>query len=368
MLEQSRKRKSDWERSGGDMGKVVIVIIILLLVGLCAGVGLFPTAPSDEEIVKRTQMALTVVRQATADEQERARWAQEAAGQTAVALNVEKARSEGTLQAAKATAEWWGGQQTATAVEGTRQAQAATAKVEDILRKERQVATERAWQTTATADALKLQMAVRGTETAQQATQRYVDQQATVDAGVAMSLATQQAANAESATLATERERQMNGVRAALPWVFLVLVVFVGLVLIWRWFGVRPIYRDARGDAPLVMMDGWQGRVLVDADRNVTGALETRGGKAAAPMLSPMEMQDAVNRRDQAVDFHSRGLPGDTRMRGRTLTSVMLGGGVVTGGEKIKIYRADERPKLDEGVMEVLDAQWKEVNDGKGNG
>jgi len=121
-----------------------------------------------------------------------------------------------------------------------------------------ETATERAWIRsgwTATASAQQTITAGEATSTAQAWTPT-PNFTATVAAAQAEAQATALHGEAVSVELAVERERMMNSVQAVAPWAALLIAFTFALTLAWRWSKIRPIARDARGDAPLLVLNG----------------------------------------------------------------------------------------------------------------
>ncbi len=119
--------------------------------------------------------------------------------------------------------------------------------------------------------------------------------------------------------LATRREEIIYPVKAYGPWVILVAVVILIL-----WGGtrmirayelrLRAIPRDARGDAPVLILN--QGRQLVayDPDR-AFGPATVFGDAVEQPQLAAPDVQERVTLRDQTIDAVTRGLAGSKRQR-----------------------------------------------------
>jgi len=183
-------------------------------------------------------------------------------------------------------------------------------------------ATERAWTMvgwTATASVDQTATAGSGTATQQArdavATQRAADITATVDAAAASAQATALHGQAVSVELAIERERMMNKVQATAPWAALGIILAVLIVIALRWSKVRPIQRDSRGDAPLLIIDG----SVYDADRNPYPLLDLSGKKASIPALTATEIQSATTARDQMIDLATRGIQGQANPQHKAL-------------------------------------------------
>jgi hypothetical protein len=191
-----------------------------------------------------------------------------------------------------------------------------------------ETATERAWTMTgwtATVSVEQTATAASGTATQQSwqatATQRAVDITATVDAAAASAQATALHGQAVSVELAIERERMMNSVQAAAPWGALCITFMFILVVAFRWSKVRPIQRDARGDAPLLIIEG----KVYDADRNPYPLVDFSGKKPSIPALTPPEMQLVTTARDQMIDLATRGGQGQATPHRKAIAQKMAG-------------------------------------------
>jgi hypothetical protein len=214
-------------------------------------------------------------------------------------LTLGKIQAQATLDAMQATSQAISANLTSAALAPT-QAAAETA-------------TERAWVFTgwtATAAVEQTAVSARGTATQQAwqatATQRVMDLTATVESAAASAQATALHGQAVSVELAVERERMMNTVQAAAPWGALCITFIFVLVVAFRWSKVRPIQRDARGDAPLLVIEG----KIYDADRNPYPLVDLSGKKPSIPALTAPEMQAATTARDQMIDLATRGTLG----------------------------------------------------------
>jgi len=177
---------------------------------------------------------------------------------------------------------------------------------------------------------------------------------------------TAQAAQAEQARLEAERARLTYPVRAYGPWVLL-LTAFA--LLLWAGYRmtkaaearVRAVPRDARGDAPILVLPlQGGGETVIDPDRSFGPALEVRE-EVSQPQLAPPEYQAGVTARDQAVDLVSRGLPGTA---GRTPARARLQA-VRQITPPYQILRPGQPlpPLLTPDTLRALDAQWKEAAD-----
>ncbi|MCX7756091.1 MAG: hypothetical protein N2117_12750 [Anaerolineales bacterium] len=168
-----------------------------------------------------------------------------------------------------------------------------------------ETATERAWLQmgwTATAALEQTAAAISGTATAQAwtPTPNYT---ATIESAAASARATALYGEAVSVELAAERERMMNWLWAVTPWAGMVTALGVFLAIAWRWSKTRPIQRDPRGDAPLLIVDG----KVYDADRNPYPVADFSGQKPVIPALTTLELQAAATARDQMIDLVTRG-------------------------------------------------------------
>jgi hypothetical protein len=94
-----------------------------------------------------------------------------------------------------------------------------------------------------------------------------------------------------------------NKLKAVAPWVILISIFAVSLAMAIRWSRVRRILRDARGDAPLLIIDS----KVYDADRNPYSLLDAYGKKPEIPALVPPELQLSTTARDQMIDLATRG-------------------------------------------------------------
>lgn len=185
--------------------------------------------------------------------------------------------------------------------------------------------TEQVWSATATAASNQATATAAANATAQSwsgtATQSVWNRQATADVASLQAMQTAQAAQAEMAQLAAERQRTINTVQAAAPWVILGIAVPLVAYLAWVWGRTealrrRAIPRDPRGDAPILILDDHGRRNVIDPDL-FFGAIVSipKTGQPEAPVLVPPELQSQVKARDQAVDLVNRGLPGQVQKR-----------------------------------------------------
>jgi len=275
--------------------------------------------------------------------------------------------SQATAVSAAATAQYFGMQLTATAVsaEATQQylgmqltttadARSATETSQVMLAQVE--ATTRAWNATATADSAQSTGVANVTATQQaqssSATQQSLNVTATADAINSAAFATAMHAQSETVRLAVEREKITNQARAILPITFTAITVMVVLVLLWKYMRVRPIQRDSRGDAPLLIIDG----VIYDADRNPFSVMQMLKGQPQIPMLTPTELQAPTTARDQAIDL-ARGLPAGKAQQ--QVQRALLPNGQPT----FQVVAADKLPPLltgDPQMTQVLDAEWRQ--------
>ncbi len=221
-----------------------------------------------------------------------------------------------------------------------------------------ETATERAWMMTgwtATASIEQTATAASGTATQQAwsatATQRAVDITATVDAAAASAQATALHGQAVSVELAVERERMMNKVQAAAPWGALCISFVFLLFVAFRWSKVRPIQRDSRGDAPLLVVDG----KIYDADRNPYPLVDFSGKKPSIPALTPPEMQSATTARDQMIDLATRGTQGQASPQRKALAQRMAAQNVLPPPAQIRVLSPDQaRPLLGDVIPGIV--------------
>jgi len=249
-------------------------------------------------------------------------------------------QAQATLDAMQATSQALSANLTATAYAPTQQAM--------------ETATERAWTITgwtATAAVEQTATASSGTATAQAWTPT-PNFTATVESAAASAQATALHGQAVSVELAIERERLTNQARAVLPLAFTAVVIMTALVLLWRYMRVRPIQRDNRGDAPLLIIDG----AVYDADRNPLPVMKMEKGQPQIPMLTPPELQGPTTARDQAIDL-ARGLPpGKAQQQAQRA--------MLPNTQPIfQVVQPDKLPPLltgDPQMTRVLDAEWRQ--------
>jgi hypothetical protein len=263
-------------------------------------------------------------------------------------------QAQSTLEAMQATSQAISANLTASAYSPTRDA-AGTA-------------TERAWTMTgwtATASVEQTATAASGTATQQTwqaaSTQRAVDITATVDAAAADAQATALHGQAVSVELAIERERMMNKVQAAAPWGALGIAFVFLLIVAFRWSKVRPVQRDARGDAPLLVIDG----KVYDADRNPYPLLDLSGTRPQIPALTAPEMQSATTARDQMIDLATRGSQGQTNPQRKALAQKMAAQHILPPPVQIKVLPPEQaRPLLGDVIPGIVrDAIETDLND-----
>lgn len=251
-------------------------------------------------------------------------------------LSLANIQAQSTLDAMRATSQAIEAGLTATAYEPTSQAiQTATAQAWLIT----------SWTATASID--QTATAASGTATQQSVqatgTQQKLDITATLDVAAASAQATALHGQAVSVELAVERERSMNTVWAVTPWAAFVLVLVVLLVVALRRSRVRPIFRDPRGDAPLLIVDG----KIYDADRNPQPLLDLSGKKPVIPALTDPGLQAATTARDQMIDLASRGLTGASEQgRRQELAKRMADHSLPPGQPEISVISAEDSMPL----------------------
>jgi hypothetical protein len=258
-------------------------------------------------------------------------------------------RSQATAVSAAATAQYFGTQLTATV-------ESLSAKSTSDAMYIQAEATTRAWNATATADSAQSTAAANITATQQAqssaATQQALNVTATAEAVNAAAYATAMHAQSETVRLAVEREQITNQARAILPITFTAVTVVVVLVLLWKYMQVRPIQRDGRGDAPLLIIDG----VVYDADRNPFSVMQMQKGQPKIPMLTPPELQAPTTARDQAIDL-ARGLPAGKAQQ--QVQTALLANTTPT----FQVIQPNKLPPLligDAQMTQVLDAEWRQ--------
>jgi hypothetical protein len=192
--------------------------------------------------------------------------------------------------------------------------------------------TQQVWNATATAGSNQATATAEANAIfrrwASTATQAIWNRQATADTANLQALQTAQAAQADMARLAVERQRMINQVQAAAPWVILAIAVPLVVCLIWIWGKTetlrrRAIPRDPRGDAPILILDDGGRRNVIDPDLFFGAVVSIpKNGIPEAPVLMPPELQVQVKARDQAVDLVNRGLPSQTQQRRRAFPAL----------------------------------------------
>ena len=244
---------------------------------------------------------------------------------SAYQMYLDAIQAEGTLEAARARM---------TATEQVRQ-DTVTAAAEQ----RNATATERAWlseretaaaQGTATAVAQQATLqagAAISTATAQyqatqgtvalQMTRQALNYKATVEAASAASTATAQAAEAEIAKLTAERERMMNRIAAVTPWaVGLLVLTLAMLILIW-WVRVelerRRVVRN-KDNEPLWWLPDSRNPTIIVPERLTGPGASVQEGAIHTPPPAPGQMQ--VTTQAQIIEMLrsippevSRGIP-----------------------------------------------------------
>lgn len=252
------------------------------------------------------------------------------------ALSLANIQAQSTLQALQATSQVIEANLTRTAIAPTIQA--------------RQSATAQAWLFTSwTATAAIHQTAIAASDTATQQvvqathTQRVLDNTATVDAAAVSAQITALHGQSVRVELAVERERLMNNAWAITPWVLLILIVSALVVVLLRRSRVRPIFRDLRGDAPLLIVDG----KIYDADRNPQPLVDLSGEKPAIPALTDLSLQAATTARDQMIDLASRSAVSSQPNHRQEIAQKMIGQTIPAAVPEISVLSPDaSRPLL----------------------
>jgi hypothetical protein len=258
-------------------------------------------------------------------------------------------QAQATLEAMQATSQALAANLTSTAYAPTQRAI--------------ETATERAWTVagwTATAAVEQTSTASSGTATAQAWTPT-PNFTATVEAAAASAQATALHGQAVSVELAVERERMMNKVQAVAPWAVLGVTFIFVLVLAFRWSKVRPVQRDARGDAPLLVIDG----KVYDADRNPYPLVDLSGKKPHIPALTAPEMQSATTARDQMIDLATRGGQGQANPQRKTLSQKMAAQNILPQLAQVRILPPEQaRPLLGDVIPGIVrDAIETDLNE-----
>jgi hypothetical protein len=274
-----------------------------------------------------------------------------------------RATATAQAQAIAATRAAWEAEATRTAWVATATAASHQATATSQAQAAAATATATAWAATATADAVAWSQAATATRSAWE-----VD--ATTTAVYAAAVATAQAAQAEQARLEAERARLTYPVRAYGPWVLL-LTAFA--LLLWAGYRmtkaaearVRAVPRDARGDAPILVLPlQGGGETVIDPDRSFGPALEVRG-EVSQPQLAPPEYQAGVVARDQAVDLVSRGLPGSGASHPRRRLPPGFGGGLRRVLVLRRLDQAAASGVLPPPMVQALEADWRKVQEGE---
>jgi hypothetical protein len=239
----------------------------------------------------------------------------------------------------------------------TARAESATATARVEATRGMETATARAGYATVTAQV----EATRGMQTAQ----AWDITRTAVSSALSAQL-TAQSAQAEQARLEAEQARLTYPVRAYGPWVLLLTAFGLLLWVAYRMTKaaearVRAVPRDARGDAPILVLPRPGGGIVVmDPDRSF-GPATVVDREVEQPPLAPPEYQAQVVARDQAVDLVSRGLPGpagrnSAQARLQAIRQITPPYQILRPGQPLP-------PLLTPDTLRALDAQWKEAAD-----
>src|SRR3990172_10783793 len=195
--------------------------------------------------------------------------------QARATLEFVQALQTSTAQALYA-AEWEATVQAASTQDAIQAAYvAAQATDESIRAAAAATQTQQVWNATATADSSQATATAASNATAvswsSTATQSAWNNQATAEVASVQALQTALAAQADMARMAAERQRTINKVQAAAPWVILAIAVPLVAYLAWIWGNTealrrRAIPRDTRGDAPILILDDHGRRNVIDPD------------------------------------------------------------------------------------------------------
>ena len=158
---------------------------------------------------------------------------------------------------AQFAAEWQATVQAASTQDAQQAAYVAAQATDERIRSAAAATqTQQAWSATATADSNQATTTAEAIVIAANwsgtSTQSAWDLQATADTSSLQVKQTAQAAQADMARLAVERQRTINKVQAAAPWVILAILVPLVAYLAWLWGNAealrrRAIPRDPRG-------------------------------------------------------------------------------------------------------------------------
>ncbi|MEN4011392.1 MAG: hypothetical protein ROW48_05120 [Bellilinea sp.] len=245
---------------------------------------------------------------------------------------------------------------------------AAQATEEGIRAAAAATQTQQVWNATATADSSQATATAAANATAvswsSTATHSVWNNQATAEVASVQALQTAQAAQADMARMAAERQRTINTIQAAAPWVILAIAVPLVAYLAWIWGNAealrrRAIPRDPRGDAPILILDDHGRRNVIDPDLFFGAAMSIgKNGQPEAPLLAAPELQSQVKARDQAVDLVSRGLPGQPPRR-RALPALtqpalnpLLGNVRVVEPDEVKDWISDVLPRIQQKALQ----------------
>jgi hypothetical protein len=266
-------------------------------------------------------------------------------------------------------AEWQATVQAAATQDAIQAAYVAAQATEENIRAAAEATqTQQVWNATATADSSQATATAAANATAvswsSTATVSAWNNQATAEVASVQALQTAQAAQADMARMAAERQRTINKIQAAAPWVILAIAVPLVAYLAWIWGNTealrrRAIPRDPRGDAPILILDAHGRRNVIDPDLFFSAAVSIgKSGQPEAPLLVAPELQSQVKARDQAVDLVSRGLPGQPP-RKRALPAQtqpppnpLLGNVRVVEPEEVKDWISDVLPRIQQKALQ----------------
>ena len=209
-----------------------------------------------------------------------------------------QATATAQAQQAHATATTW-------AIEPeTQRAQATATAIAQATAEARAAA---AWAATMTAEAVHFHATAEAERLALHATATAIAQQATLEAA-------QVEAQRQAIELESRRAAAVYPLQAYGPWVLLALLVVLLCYAIWRIITVaelraRAIPRDARGDAPFMVLQQGRRMIVYDGDKSFGPAAVIDAESVTMPPLADETQQAAVTMRDQAVDLATRGLP-----------------------------------------------------------
>jgi len=259
-------------------------------------------------------------------------------------INVMNAQSTLTAYSAAATAQAAQAQREQYTAQATATAQAQAAHATATMQAAQATATVAAveWAQQATATAVSWESAVQGTAVAQEA-------QATV-----------QAATSAQAQLELRRQQMVAPVTAFGPWLLLgaafAMILWGGYrLVIASEVRLRTVQRDARGDAPLLVLGKRGGVVVYDADK-AFGPATVIEATVTQPQLTDADRQERVTERDQMVDLAHRGT--GSSHKPAALPVATADNGLRSVRPLRNLTQAVKAGALPAPLAEAIDAEW----------